>query len=156
MLSPNLLLDFSHCHCVGICASLVPINILATALTVFQVSRNHSPGPIKASISIASIAAGLLALHDLSWLIIGVVMAPTYILFTIAVVCLSFNAWAGWHPHSLRRVVLVIIERCQQGVAWLWFHAAGGEKLLELDAIPLHRTVDLCRHRAQSRIRTRL
>ncbi|NJK29769.1 MAG: hypothetical protein HC790_09420 [Acaryochloridaceae cyanobacterium CSU_3_4] len=110
MLILNTLLHFSRCHCVGICASLVPINLLATALTVFKVSRDHSSGSIKVSIGLASLAAGLLVLHDLSWLILGVVMAPTYILFTLALVCLGCNIWAGWHPQSMRRMLLVVID----------------------------------------------
>ncbi|WP_299411548.1 hypothetical protein [Acaryochloris sp. IP29b_bin.148] len=112
MLSLNALLDFSRCHCVGICASLVPINIFATAFTVVQVSRNHSPRSVHFNIGVASLAAVLLALHDLSWLMIGVVMAPTYILFTIALVCLSFNAWAGWHSQSLRYIVRTVVGYC--------------------------------------------
>ena len=144
MLSLNLLLNFSRCHCISICAALVPINILATALTVFKVTRNHAIWSTKASIGFASLAAGLLALHDLSWLIIGVVMAPTYILFTIAMVCLSFNAWAGLHPHSLRRTVLAVIEGCHKGIKFLWSQTAIPNSLLELDTIPLDRVAD-CR-----------
>lgn len=155
MLSLHPLLDFSRCHCVSICAALVPINILATALTVYKTSRNHSTGAIKVSIGIASLAAGLLALHDLSWLIIGVIMAPTYILFTIAMVCLSFNIWAGCYPDHMRRTVLKIIRICQRGMALLWPHPFATDSLLELDAIPLDRTVDIRRHQSQPRIRIR-
>jgi len=152
MLSLTALLDFSRCHCVSICAALVPINILATALTVFKVSRTHPGWSIKASIGFASLAAGLLALHDLSWLIIGVVMAPTYILFTIAMVCLSFNAWAGWHPNSMRQTVLAVVDGCQTGIRFLWPQTTAPETILKLDAIPVDRPVDLCRHQARSRI----
>ncbi|UJB68482.1 hypothetical protein HRE53_18395 [Acaryochloris sp. 'Moss Beach'] len=120
MLSFNALLDFSRCNCVGICASLVPINILSTALSVYKVSRGHSPRSIHISIGFSSLAAVLLALHDLSWLIIGVIMAPTYILFTIAMVCLGFNAWAGCHPRSMRQTVLTILGYGQRGLAMLW------------------------------------
>lgn len=152
MLSFTALLDFSRCHCVSICAALVPINILATAMTVFQVSRPHPGWSIKASIGFASLAAGLLALHDLSWLIIGVVMAPTYILFTIAVVCLSFNAWAGWYPDSLRRTVLVVVDGCQAGINLLWPQTTIPKAQLKLDAIPVDRTVPPYRRQAQPRI----
>lgn len=154
MLSLNALLDFSRCNCVGICASLVPINILATALTVFQVSRDHAPRSIHISIGFASLAAMLLALHDLSWLVIGVVMAPTYILFTIALVCLSFNIWAGLHPHSMRRIVLTIVGYGQQGLTMVWPQAKA-DHLLKLDPIPLNRTVDIRRCQSQPGIRTR-
>lgn len=155
MLSFHPLLDFSRCHCVSICAALVPINILATALTVFKTSRNHSAGSIKVSIGIASLAAGLLALHDLSWLMIGVIMAPTYILFTIAMVCLSFNLWAGCYPDNLRQTVLKMISICQRGLALLWPHLFATTRLLELDAIPLDCTVDIRRHQSQPRVRIR-
>lgn len=153
MLSLNALLDFSRCNCVGICASLVPINILSTALTVYKVSRDHSPRSIRASIGFSSLAAILLALHDLSWLIIGVIMAPTYILFTIAVVCLSFNAWAGFHPRSMRQTVLAIVGYCWQGLMMLW--PSKVDTLLNLDPIPLNSTVDIRRYQPQPGIRTR-
>lgn len=152
MLNLTPLLDFSRCHCVSICAALVPINILATALTVFKVSRAHPAWSIKGSIGFASLAAGLLALHDLSWLIIGVIMAPTYILFTIAMVCLSFNAWAGWHPDSMRQTVLTVIDGCQTGIRILWPQTAAPETILKLDAIPVDRPVDFYRHPTQSRV----
>jgi len=40
---------------------------------------------------------------------IGVVMAPTYILFGLASVCLSLNAWAIFHSASLRQQVVAIV-----------------------------------------------
>lgn len=154
MFSLNALLDFSRCNCVGICATLVPINILATALTVVQVSRNPSPRLIHLNIGLASLAAALLALHDLSWLMIGVIMAPTYILFTIALVCLSFNAWAGFHPHSMRQLVLTLMRYCQKGLTLVWPQSTP-DPLLKLDPIPLNRAVNIRRYQSQPGIRTR-
>lgn len=147
MLSLNALLDFSRCNCVGICAFLVPLNILSTALTVYKVSRNHPPRSIHLSIGFASLAAVLLALHDLSWLIIGVIMAPTYILFTIALVCLSFNAWAGFHPRSMRQTVLTIVGYGWQGLMMLRPQSKA-DTLLKLDPISLNRTVDIRRYQS--------
>ncbi|WP_230841547.1 hypothetical protein [Gloeobacter morelensis] len=42
-------------------------------------------------------------LHVLSWIVLGVVMAPTYILLVLAGICLGLNVWAVSYPANLQR-----------------------------------------------------
>jgi hypothetical protein len=44
----------------------------------------------------ASIYALLMILHVISWFIVGVVMAPTFILMFLGTVCLAVNVMAVW------------------------------------------------------------
>jgi hypothetical protein len=53
-----------------------------------------------------------MVLHILTWLVIGVVMAPTFILFWLATTCLLINIWAIAHPSSLNRILDALL-------AWL-------------------------------------
>jgi hypothetical protein len=44
----------------------------------------------------AIVYASLMILHVLSWFIVGVVMAPTFILMFLGIVCLTINFTAIW------------------------------------------------------------
>jgi hypothetical protein len=101
MLDINPLLEFSRTHCIAICAVLVPANLIATTSTLFAVGRRRSPHQIWQLTAIASLFALVMVLHVMTWLMIGVVMAPTYILFALGSVCLLTNGWAIAHPASL-------------------------------------------------------
>jgi Flp pilus assembly protein TadB len=54
---------------------------------------------------IASFLALILLLHNFTWFIIGVVMAPTYILLILACVCLGVNFWAIADPASMSQLL---------------------------------------------------
>jgi hypothetical protein len=54
--------------------------------------------------------AMLMILHVVSWLVVGVIMAPTYILLFLAGVCLLINSMAICHPASLQRALLAIVH----------------------------------------------
>ena len=82
------LFEFSRTHCVAICAVLVPANLLATLQTMLLVWFRCSPKQIYTMTIVASFYAMLLVLHVLTWLAIGVVMLPTYILTFMGSLCL--------------------------------------------------------------------
>jgi hypothetical protein len=112
----DLLLEFSHRHCVAICALLVPANLLATVQTFVWVATTTSPKrpPTRGLVGSIALATGLaviLSLHVLSWLWVGVVMPPTYILLSLALVCLSLNGWALFQPLSLQSLLLNITQK---------------------------------------------
>jgi hypothetical protein len=94
LLDLNNLLAFSHTHCVAICAVLVPLNLLTTLQSLVLVGRRSQRRVLLLSAVFANLWAMLMLLHVLSWFVIGVVMPPTYILLTLAAVCLGLNTWA--------------------------------------------------------------
>ncbi len=103
MLDTNFLFEFSCNHCVAICTFLVPANLLLTLRTILLVGGLRSQVQVQQAMVTASFFALLLLLHVFTWFIIGVVMAPTYILFVLAGVCLSFNFWAIANPTSIKQ-----------------------------------------------------
>jgi hypothetical protein len=91
MLDYQTLAEFSRNNCVSICTFLVPANILTTLLTVILVLGNRPIHQLWQSAGIASIFASVMVLHVYTWFMIGVVMAPTYILLFLALTCLLTN-----------------------------------------------------------------
>ncbi|WP_066376683.1 MULTISPECIES: hypothetical protein [unclassified Anabaena] len=94
MLDFHTLAEFSRTNCVGICAFLVPANLLATLLTIILAVVGRPTFQIWQAASFASIFAVLMVLHVYSWFVIGVVMLPTYILLGLAITCLLINVAA--------------------------------------------------------------
>ena len=105
MLDINPLLDFSRSHCVAICAVLVPANLIATTLTLLGIGQHRSARRVRQLAAIASLFALIMVLHVMTWLIVGIVMAPTFILFALGSVCLLTNGWAIAQPVSLARLL---------------------------------------------------
>jgi hypothetical protein len=95
MVDFNPIFEFSRNHCIGICAFLVPLNLLTTSLTLLLVYFGRSLTQIRIVTVFASIFALGLFFHVTSWLLIGMVMLPTFILPILAVVCILINFWAG-------------------------------------------------------------
>ena len=88
--------DFSRSHCVSICAFLIPANLIATSQTILFTILKRSPIQIF-TISVSAIVYALLMiLHVVSWYIVGVVMAPTFILMFLGITCLGTNCVAIW------------------------------------------------------------
>lgn len=88
--------NFSRSHCVAICAFLVPANLIATSQTIlFTVFK-------RSALTIFTMTAGaigyslLMISHVISWYIVGVVKAPTFILMFLGIVCLAINCGAIW------------------------------------------------------------
>lgn len=101
MLVTQALLEFSHHYCVEICAFLVPANLLATLKTVVWVGQARPLAAVRTSALVGVSLALVMMLHVLSWLVVGIVLAPTFILLTLGGVCLSINCWSVAHPASL-------------------------------------------------------
>ncbi|NMG59075.1 hypothetical protein E1H12_11240 [Geitlerinema sp. P-1104] len=101
------MLDFSHLaelsrlHCLGICAFLVPSNLLATLTTLGVVGMGKPPHIKRLSAAVAMILAVTMILHVWTWFAVGVVQAPTFILLSLASVCLGLNSLALAAPHPV-------------------------------------------------------
>ena len=91
MFDLNSLIQFSSTNCISICAFLIPANLLATSSTIILTLLHRTSVQIWQSAGIASVCALLMILHVLAWFIIGVVMAPTYILLCLASICVLAN-----------------------------------------------------------------
>ena len=103
MLDFNALIEFSRNNCIGICAFLVPANILTTLLTIVLTVLNRPMGQVLMSIGFACTFASIMMLHVYTWFMIGVVMPPTYILLSLAITCLLTNLLVIiWRRNSLQ------------------------------------------------------
>ncbi|WP_016873993.1 hypothetical protein ACF3DV_00430 [Chlorogloeopsis fritschii PCC 9212] len=94
MLDFHTLAEFSRANCVGICAFLVPANLLATILTMIFAALRRPSHQVWQTAGVACLFALVMVLHVYSWFAIGVVMAPTYILLWLAITCLCCNLGA--------------------------------------------------------------
>lgn len=87
----NTIADFSRTYCISVCAFLVPANLIATSLTLILAWFCRPSIQVWQAAGVASILALVMILHVSSWLAIGVVMAPTYILLWLGSSCLLSN-----------------------------------------------------------------
>lgn len=94
MLDLAPLYDFSRTHCIAICAVLVPVNLLATLQTLLFVGFRRPLAQVRLMAGVSSVYALVLVLHVVTWLAIGVIMAPTYILTLLGCVCIGVNLGA--------------------------------------------------------------
>jgi hypothetical protein len=99
MLELNALADFSRANCVSICAFLVPAILVATLVTVVFAALGRPSRQLWPSAGIAGFFAVVMLLHVYTWFSIGVVMAPTYILLSMAVCCLVTNSTILLYKH---------------------------------------------------------
>lgn len=97
----NTLFDFSRANCIAICAFLVPANLFFTLQTMVFTGLRRPQVQVQQSALLACIPAVVMMLHVCSWLMIGVIMAPTYILCLLGTTCLSINLWAITYPQTL-------------------------------------------------------
>ncbi len=87
--------DFSRQHCLGICAFLVPANLIATAtLLVLHFGDFRRLWQMAVSLLAAPLAL-VMILHVYTWFAVGVVAGPTFILLALACLCLGLNIWMG-------------------------------------------------------------
>jgi hypothetical protein len=110
MLNFDAVLNFSHGHCVAICAVLVPLNLFATARSLVLVGLGRPVAQVYQAACLAIALAGLLVLHVASWFIVGVIMLQTFVLLGLGTVCLASNLWAIEHPASLERLLKALLE----------------------------------------------
>jgi len=90
----NTLAEFSRTHCVSICAFLVPANLVATSMTMIFTALRRPQVQVWQAAGIASIFAFVMILHVFTWFMVGVVMAPTYVLLWLGSTCLLTNIGA--------------------------------------------------------------
>ena len=90
----NTLAEFSRTDCIGICALLIPANLVATSLTVIFTLFRYSPAQVYLAAGIGNILAVAMLLHVFTWFMIGVVMLATYILLGLGSICLFTNLGA--------------------------------------------------------------
>jgi hypothetical protein len=91
MLDLNPLFEFSRTHCIAICAALVPANLLATLQTMLFVGFRRPVAQVRLMAAVSSVYALIIIMHVWTWLAIGVVMIPTYVLTVLGCVCISIN-----------------------------------------------------------------
>ncbi|MBC7970762.1 MAG: hypothetical protein H7Z11_11675 [Verrucomicrobia bacterium] len=107
------LLEFSHSHCVAICAALVPANVLSTLCAIVLVGLKRPVNQVWQASGAGSVFALLMVLHVLTWFMVGVVMLPTFVLLSLGGVCLSMNLWVILHPRSLRLLLMSLGRRLE-------------------------------------------
>ncbi len=107
------LLEFSHSHCVAICAALVPANLLSTLCAIVLVGLKRPMNQVWQASGVGSVFALLMVLHVLTWFMVGVVMLPTFVLLLLGGVCLSMNLWVILHPRSLRLLLMSLGRRLE-------------------------------------------
>lgn len=95
------LFEFSRSHCTGICAFLVPANLLATLQTLIFVGIGRPAVQVRLINTVAILYALLMVLHVATWFMIDVVMMPTFVLLSLGAICLGINTWAIAHPQSM-------------------------------------------------------
>jgi hypothetical protein len=96
------LFAFSRQYCVTICGFLIPMNLLLTSVTLLFLVRQFSTINLRWNAGLAILSALAMMLHVYTWLAIGVVMTPTYILLSLALVCFSINFYAILAPQKFR------------------------------------------------------
>ena len=106
------LFEFSRSHCLEICAFLVPANLLATLRTMILTGFRRPSAQIWLAAAIATCCAGLMVLHVITWFLVSVVMAPTFILLALGSVCLAMNLWAILGRESLARLLGAVYKFC--------------------------------------------
>ena len=109
----NALFEFSRVNCIAICAFLVPANLLFTLQTMILTGLRRPQRQVLAAAGLACIPALVMIFHVFTWWMVGVVMAPTFILLALASTCLSINCWAVAHPQSMSRLLRALFLKLQ-------------------------------------------
>jgi hypothetical protein len=78
MLELNSIAEFSRCHYIGICAILVPTNLLITLATMLSTVLDRSTSTIYVTVGLSILPAIVLLLHVITGWSIGIIMLPTY------------------------------------------------------------------------------
>ena len=97
----STLAEISRANCVSICAFLVPANLVATSLTIILTALRRPQVQVWRAAGIASLPALVMLYHVFTWFMIGVVMAPTYILLWLGTICLLTNLGAIAYKYNM-------------------------------------------------------
>jgi uncharacterized membrane protein len=112
MLDLDLLFELSRANCVGICAVLVPTNLLLTGLTLTLTGLGRPTRQTLITAGFASLFSGIMVLHVLTWFLVGVVMMPTYILLSLGSVCLITNLVAVFRRKQVESFLRSLVKIC--------------------------------------------
>jgi len=112
MLDLAFLFEFSRTNCLGICAFLVPINLLTTSLTLTLTGIGRSSRQVFIAAGVASLFSGIMVLHVLTWFLVGIVMPPTYILLGLGSLCLATNLVAFFRREQIRELLSILVKNC--------------------------------------------
>lgn len=99
------LFALSRQYCVTICGFLIPINLLFTSLTLLLLVRQFPQGNLRWSAGIAIGSALAMVFHVGTWLAVGVIMMPTYLLLSLGMTCLGINFYAIFAPNRFRQLL---------------------------------------------------
>jgi hypothetical protein len=102
--------EFSRVNCLAICGFLVPANLLATLQTLIFIALARPQPQINKITGLAFLYASLMVFHVFTWFMVGVVMAPTFILLGLGCTCLVLNFWAIALPVSMRNFLLILVD----------------------------------------------
>jgi hypothetical protein len=91
MLDFSTINHLSRCHCVAICAFLVPTNLLLSSTVILLTGLDRSPSTRRKLSLAGTFVALLLIAHVASWWIVGVVAPATFILPSLGLVCTAIN-----------------------------------------------------------------
>ncbi|WP_448380282.1 hypothetical protein [Gloeomargarita sp.] len=91
---------WSRQHCLAICSTFVPLLLGLTGVSVlalwFPVQRRYLAVPA----GLAGGCGGVLCLHVLSWLHVGVVQPATFILAGLSLLCGLVNGGVVWRGRT--------------------------------------------------------
>jgi hypothetical protein len=103
MLDVSTLHEFSRCHCVAICAGLVPANLLLSASVIGLTMFDRSIA-LRQWLSIGGAGCCLLLIaHVMSWWLIGVVAPATFILPALGLISSAVNWCCLNYPTRMGR-----------------------------------------------------
>ncbi|AFY69807.1 hypothetical protein Pse7367_1518 [Thalassoporum mexicanum PCC 7367] len=103
----NAIGDFSRNNCVGICAFLVPANMIATTQTMVFTGIDIVSRRLRLMMIAAIAYSMIMVLHVFTWFSVGVVAAPTFILLFLGTVCLAINLWAIAKPQVMAKLLRI-------------------------------------------------
>jgi hypothetical protein len=118
MLDFSTINHLSRCHCVAICAVLVPTNLLLSSSVLLLTGLDRSAETRRWLSIFGTVAFALLVSHVASWWIVGVVAPATFILPSLGLLCTVIN-WSCLKYSAIARyyinfLVLSRLSRLQR------------------------------------------
>jgi hypothetical protein len=111
MLDLSALNEFSRCHCIAICAGLLPANLLLST-AVIGLTMFDGSWAARRWLSIGGLFCFVLLFsHVVSWWLIGVVAPATFILPSLGMLCSAINWACLTYPVSMGRFWRSIVIR---------------------------------------------
>jgi len=114
MFDLNTIAEFSRSNCLAICAVMVPVNLISCLQCLILVGLNRPKNQVNFAAIMASIYAIIMLLHVGSWFVIGVVRIQTFILLSLACICLIVNTLTLFQGSMIRTIIFKVIEVCKE------------------------------------------